>query len=167
MYIFTLPIFFHSSNILSLPEALFIATGVFVILWILVPETKDYAGKLTFDNYLFSCWIGSQALWTVFWPFFLMLNVLFLTADLLIKNGYVTVSSWDDLHFVALLPIIWWVVSIWRCSGQTRYRFFSAGARFITISVLLEYALKMYVRTEYPRDFFNCQEQLLDYISCF
>jgi hypothetical protein len=77
------------------------------------------------------------------------------------------VSSWDDVHFMLLLPIVWWTVSIWRCSAYTRFRLYSAGARLITLGVFVEYALKLYIRIDYPRLFFNCEELLLDYGSCF
>jgi hypothetical protein len=167
MFIYSIPILFETIRLLSPTEALFIVAGIFIIVWMLTPASKGHAGKLTFEHYLLSGWTGTQALLTVFWPFFLLLNVSLLAADILAKNGFFTVSSWDDVHFVLLLPIIWWTVSVWRCSAETRYRIGGAFARFVTLGVFFEYALKMVIRIEYPRVFFNCEELLLDYGSCF
>ncbi|MGR8953458.1 MAG: hypothetical protein ACU83V_13755 [Gammaproteobacteria bacterium] len=167
MFIYSLPILFNTLNSLSPVEALFIAAGIFVIVWLLAPAPQGYSGNLTSERYLYSCWIGSQPLLTTFWPFFLGLNGVLFTADTLAKNGRFTVSSWDDVYFVLSLPIIWWTVSIWRCSANTQWRICSAGARFMTLAVYFEYALKIHIRIDYPRVFFNCEELLLDYGSCF
>ncbi|WP_374089364.1 hypothetical protein [Methylomicrobium lacus] len=167
MFIYSLTILFNQINLLSPAEALFMMAGLFVVVWILAPDPDIGFRSLSYDNYLFSSWIGGQGLSTVFWPFFLVLNAVLFSADWLVKSGQLTVSSWDDVHFVLLLPIIWWTVSIWRCSANTRFRLYGAGARFITVAVFLEYVLKLYIRAEYPRLFFNCEELLLDYGSCF
>jgi len=167
MFIYSLSILFNQINLLSPAEALFIMAGLFVIVWVLAPTPDGEFRSLSFDNYLFSCWLGGQGLIIVFWPFFGVLNAVLFSADWLVKSGQLTVSSWDDVHFVLLLPTIWWTVSIWRCSPNARFRLYGAGARFITVAVFLEYALKMYIRAEYPRLFFNCEELLLDYGSCF
>ncbi|MEC4747909.1 hypothetical protein [Methylomicrobium sp. Wu6] len=167
MFIYSLSILFNQINLLSPAEALFIMAGLFVIVWMLAPAPDGDFRQLMCENYWFSCWVGGQRLVAVFWPFFLVLNAVLFGADWLVKSGRLTVSSWDDVHFVLVLPIVWWTVSIWRCSARARFRWYGAGARFITICVFLEYALKLYLRIDYPRLFFNCEELLLDYGSCF
>jgi hypothetical protein len=167
MFIYSLSILFNHLDLISPSEALFILGGLLVVLWISAPVSDSGSRQLTFENYLFSCWTGNQELAAVFWPFFLLMNTVLFAVDWLAKSGRWTVSSWDDVHFVLLLPIIWWTVSVWRCSAHTRFRLYSAGARLITLGVFMEYALKLYIRIDYPRLFFNCEELLLDYGSCF
>lgn len=167
MFIYSLSILFNQIDLLSPAEAMLIMAGLFVVVWILAPEPDGGFRQLTFKNYLFSCWSGEQGLVAVFWPFFLLLNAALFGVDSLVKSGQLTVSSWDDVHFILLLPIVWWTVSVWRCSAHARFRGYGAGARLITIGVFLEYALKLYIRIDYPRLFFNCEELLLDYGSCF
>ena len=89
------------------------------------------------------------------------------TADTLVKMGLLTVSSWDDVHIMLLLPIVWWITAIWRCSANAQFKAYMAGARLVTFAVLFEYALKLLLRIDYPRLFFGCEELLLDYGSCF
>lgn len=167
MFIYSLSILFNYINLINPAEALFIMAGLWAVMGISAPAPNGGFRQLTFENYLFSCWAGKQALAAVFWPFFLLLNAALFGVDWLAKSRLWTVSSWDDMHFVLLLPIIWWTVSIWRCSAHTGFRLYSAGARLITLGVFMEYALKLYIRIDYPRLFFNCEELLLDYGSCF
>ncbi|MGJ0483261.1 MAG: hypothetical protein ACR65R_01850 [Methylomicrobium sp.] len=167
MFIYSLPILFNDINLISPFEALFILSSLFVGIWILAPVPGGDVRQITFENYLFLSWTGRQKLVAVFWPFFFLLNTVLFGVDWLAKSGQWTVSSWDDTHFVLLLPIVWWTVGIWRCSAHTGFRLNSTGARFITLCIFIEYALKLYIRLDYPRLFFNCEELLLDYGSCF
>jgi len=167
MFVYSLTILFNQIDLLSPLEALFVLAGLFVIVWILAPAPEAGFRPWSSEHYFFSCWAGGQGLIAVFWPFFLILNAALASVDWLVKSGWLTVSSWDDLHFMLLLPIIWWTVSIWRCSAHADLRLYGGGARFVTICVFLEFALKLYIRIDYPRLFFNCEELLLDYGSCF
>jgi hypothetical protein len=147
-------------------EAFIMFSGLFVLVHMTAPEIMSGRSQGA-GNYLFSAWTGALSLRSVFWPFFLLLNGMLYSLDSLVKAGHLTVSSWDDLHFVLQFPIIWWTIGIWRCSVNTGLRLWAAGARMMTICVVLEYALKLYIRVEYPRLFFNCEEVLLDFGSCF
>lgn len=166
MFIYSLPIFFTQIRLVSPTEALIILLGLFVVVYLTAPFVESYRRQPA-ANYLFSAWIGSIALRSVFWPFFLILNGLLYGIDMLAKTGNFTVSSWDDMHFILLFPIIWWTIGVWRCSSKTDLRIWAACARIVTICVFLEYALKLYIRIDYPRIFFNCEDLLLDYGSCF
>lgn len=167
MFIYSLSILFDQIAVMSPAEAVFMLIGLFSIIWLLAPLPDDRFRRITLQPYLFACWLGEQALIAAFWPFFLILNVALFGVDVLVKAGQLTVSSWDDVHFILVLPIVWWTVSVWRCSAHAGSRWFGAGARFATVCVFLEYALKLYIRSEYPRLFFACDELLLDYGSCF
>jgi hypothetical protein len=167
MFIYSLPLFFTYTGLATPIELLMICVGVFIILFIASPAYKSKLPNLVQDNYLLSAWKGESSLIAVFWPFFLILNAYLYGVDTLAKAGYITVSSWDDLHLIMLLPVIWWTTSVWRCSAATHSRIWAAGARLMTISVFFEYGLKILIRADYPRLFFNCEELLLDYGSCF
>jgi hypothetical protein len=166
MFIHTLPILFAQMRLISPFEALFMLLGVFIVVFLTSPAAEGCHRSRT-EKYLFAAWVGLLPLRSVFWPFFLLLNGMLYGLDVLAKTGNFTVSSWDDVHFILLFPIIWWTASVWRCSANTDLRFWGASARLMTICVFLEYALKLTIRIDYPRLFFNCEDLLLDYGSCF
>jgi len=168
MFIYSLPLFFTEIGLASPLELLIILIALFVVLTISSPFAGEkLTSKLTINNYLFAAWSGNVALKWVFWPFFLILNIGLHVADTLAKIGSLTVSSWDDVHLMLLLPVVWWTTAIWRCSANTHLRAWAGGARLVTLAVLFDYGLKLLIRIDYPRLFFGCEELLLDYGSCF
>ena len=167
MFIYSLPLFFTEIGWASPLELLIILLALFVVLFISAPFTGESLLAKSEDNYLFAAWSGHVALKWVFWPFFLILNTGLYVADTLAKTGLLTVSSWDDVHLMLLLPIVWWTTVIWRCSANTHLRVWASGARLVTMTVFFEYGLKLLIRIDYPRVFFGCEELLLDYGSCF
>ena len=167
MYIYSLPLFFTAIGWASPAELLLIFMALFFVLFISAPLCGESLQQKSLDHYLFAAWIGKVALRWAFWPFFLVLNVSLYIADTLAKSGMLTVSSWDDVHLMLLLPVIWWTAAVWRCSANTDWRIYAAGARLLTLGVFFEYGLKLVIRIDYPRIFFNCEELLLDYGSCF
>jgi hypothetical protein len=167
MYIYSLPLFFNFIGLASPLELLLIFTALFGVLFISAPARGENGQKQSLDNYLFAAWTGNVALKWVFWPFFLLLNAGLYTADTLAKAGMLTVSSWDDVHLMFLLPAVWWTTAVWRCSANTPLRVWAAAARLLTLAVFFEYGLKLLIRMDYPRIFFGCEELLLDYGSCF
>jgi hypothetical protein len=167
MFFYTLPIFFNDIQSASPVECLFILSGLFVVLFISAPKPNlDWKPQAN-DSYLMAAWFGGVSLQLVFWPYFILLNVCLLFADYLAKSGKITVSSWDEIHFVLLFTIAWWTTGTWRCSANTNTKLWAALARLTTIAVLIEYVLKLVIRIDYPRIFFNCEDILLDYGSCF
>ena len=167
MFIYSLPLFFAQINLASPLELVIIVMALGVVLFISSPTSDENLRKLALDNYLFAAWSGRVSLIWVFWPFFLILNAGLYGADTLAKIGMLTVSSWDDVHLMLLLPIAWWTTAIWRCSANTSLRAWMACARLLTLAVFFEYGLKLVIRIDYPRIFFGCEELLLDYGSCF
>ncbi|MEQ1561005.1 MAG: hypothetical protein ABL933_18980 [Methyloglobulus sp.] len=143
------------------------AVVILIVLYFSAPPPEQNWRPEPYDSFLLASWLGGVALHWAFWPFFLLLNASLLFADQLAMAGKITVSSWDEIHFVLLFPIAWWTVSVWRCSRNTHSRTWSALARFATIAVPVEYAIKLLIRIDYPRIFFNCEDLLLDYGSCF
>jgi hypothetical protein len=166
MFFYSLPILFNEIQLVRPLEFLLMMFGVLLLLYFSAPQPGQQWQQPS-DSFLLSAWVGGFSLHWVFWPFFLFLNTGLLAADLLAKAGNITVSSWDEIHFALFLTVIWWTISIWRCSANTAHRFWAALARLTTIAVFVEYALKLLIRIDYPRIFFNCEDILLDYGSCF
>ena len=167
MYIYSLPLFFSYIGFASPAELLIIFMGLFIVLFISSPMCVENLQQQSLDNYLFAAWNGNIALKWVFWPFFLILNACLYIADTLAKAGMLTVSSWEDVHLMLLLPIVWWTTAIWRCSANTHLRVWAACSRLLTLGVFFEYGLKLLILIDYPRIFFGCEELLLNYRSCF
>ena len=167
MFIYSLPLFFSAIHLASLMELLIIGTVLFGLLFLTFPDYGNNVNPKFQENFLFSSWCGSAPLMWAFWPFFIILNGCLYSADILAKSALITVSSWDEIHFVLILPICWWITAVWRCSKNTKTRIWGTCARLMLLSVLFEYALKLLIRIDYPRLFFACEEVLLDYGSCF
>ncbi len=171
MFAYSLPLFFTDINVLKPLEFLLIVLTLYIFLWVSSPlpvdSPLDASHQFTSRRYLIEAWLGLRSLWSVFWPFFLLLNLLLYYVDSLAKRGQFTVSSWDDVHFILFTPIVFWTICVWRNSANSRSRIWSALARLMTLAVYFEYALKLLIRNDYPRIFFNCQDLLLDYAVCF
>ncbi|SJM89798.1 conserved membrane hypothetical protein [Crenothrix polyspora] len=166
MFFYSLPILFNDIKSVNFFEFLFMTVAILVLLYISAPQEKNWQPK-PYSNFLLTAWLGGVSLYWVFWPFFLCLNAGLVVADLLAKSASITVSTWDEIHFALFLGVVWWSISIWRCSSNTRLRVWAALARLATVAVFVEYGLMMFIRIYYPRIFFNCEEALLDYGSCF
>jgi hypothetical protein len=167
MFFYSLPILFNDIQLVSPVECLLMTGAIFAVIYFTAPPPDQNWQHQPFDSFLLTSWLGGVSLYWVFWPFFLFLNASLLTADILAKSGIITVSSWDEIHLIVLLTVAWWMVSVWRCSGNTQARIWSSLARLATISVMVEFSLKLLIRIDYPRIFFNCEDILLDYGSCF
>ncbi len=171
MFFYSLPFFFSYTDFGSPLELFAIVAVLFVVLLLSAPlpdesfEHRPIHYPLYY--YLVYAWIGQLSLWRVFWPFFLLLNLVLLTADYQGKAGEISVSSWDNLHFVFFLPSIFWTMAVWRSSANTSKKIWAAYARLASIAVFFEYGLKLFIRSEYANVFFECQDKMLDYISCF
>ncbi|MDI1230442.1 MAG: hypothetical protein PSU93_04745 [Methylobacter sp.] len=167
MFIYSLPLFFTHIGLASPLDLLIMFIALFMVLFIRSLFFGEDQQKKSADNYLLAAWNGGVALKWAFWPFFLILNICLYGADTLVKVGMFTVSGWDDVHVMLVLPIVWWTTAVWRCSPNTALSVWAACARLLTVSVFFEYSLKLLIRIDYPRIFFGCDELLLDYGSCF
>lgn len=174
MFIYSLPILFTYIQFGTTQEYLGTIIFILVLLVIMTPFDSSYKkiewgkiSELTMYKYLFDSWMGLVKLWLVFWPFFIFLNLSLYITDSLVKAGKLSVSGWDEIHLILLMPIILWTTAIWRGSLNTGSRYWAIAARFMTIAVFFEYGLKLAIRIDYPRIFFQCKELALDYSSCF
>jgi hypothetical protein len=174
MFIYSVPILLDHIQLGTIREYMVIILFLFLLLTIVTASNPFYKeiqwGKisdLTMYQYLFDAWNGQVKLWLVFWPFFIIANVILYVTDNLAMMGKFTVSSWDDVHLMLVIPIFFWLIAVWRNSLNTRFRYGAVAARFATLSVFFEYGLKLVIRMDYPRIFFQCHEAMLDYASCF
>jgi len=158
----------------SAEEYLVTISFFLMLLYIATPFDSSYKdiewGKvsdLTFYQYLYDAWLGQIKLWLVFWPFFIILNLSLYFIDTLARAGGFTVSSWDVMHLILCTPIVFWTITVWRNALNTSMRSWAILARFMTLAVFFEYGLKLVIRIDYPRIFFQCQEAVLDYSACF
>ncbi len=174
MLIYSLPLFLTYIQLGTLQEYAVILVFILLLLTIVTPFNSFYAeikwGKisdLSGYQYLFDAWNGQIKLWLVFWPFFILVNVSLYFTDHLARSGSFTVSSWDEVHLILLMPAVFWIISVWRNSVNTQFRISAIGARFVTLVLCFDYLLKLIIRIDYPRIFFQCQDAILDYASCF
>ncbi|MGR9114469.1 MAG: hypothetical protein ACU85E_01790 [Gammaproteobacteria bacterium] len=172
MFANTLPIIFGYGQLIGPVELLIIFSCLYSALYISSPDPYDSWQRVEYSGgegyqYLLRAWFGELTLRLIFWPFFLVLNAALYAADTMVKSGAISVSSWGNIHIMLLGPVIWWTVSVWRGSGRTRSRWWSACARLAVLCAYLEFGMRLFIRMEFPRIFFNCEELLLDYFSCF
>ncbi len=171
MFVNTLPLIFLYTTLATPEELLVIVLGMFSVIYVSVPDPDTHWQQkprvFSFRAYLLQGWTGNMELWKIFWPYFLLLNASLLLFDNLVKNSQISVSSWDTLHFVMISPTLWWGMAIWRCSDKTQRRLWGACARMMVAAVFFEYLLKLWIRIKIPQIFFNCQDHLLDFVTCF
>lgn len=173
MFIYSLPLFFTYTNFGNPLELFGIVVILFLALLLSAPfpnegfEEKPLNPSLYLYFYFLYAWTGQLSLSKVFWPFFTILNLGLFITDYQAKASEISVSSWDDLHFMFFFPSIFWTVAVWRSSANTSKKIWAAYARLFTLAVFFEYGLKIFIRSEYPNVFFECQEKMMDYMSCF
>ena len=174
MFVYSIPILFTNMQFGTPVEFFGVSCFLLILIYIVTPAGKEFkeinwgkVSELSFYGYLFDSWNGMVKLWLVFWPFFIILNLSLFSIDSFAKSAMLTVSGWDEVHFILVMPTIFWVIIVWRNSQHTCSRYWAVAARFMTVSVFFEYILKLAIRRDYPRIFFECQDIALDYAACF
>jgi hypothetical protein len=171
MFVYSLPLLLFQIALLTPGELAIFVLVVVGFLWVSSPlpaiENISSATKIGARQQLALAWLGRKPLWVVFWPFFLGLNGLLWYVDSLAMRGEFTVSSWDAVHFVLFTPILFWTVCVWRNSTNCLLRIWAVLARLFALAVYIEYGVKLFLRIEYPREFFDCQDAILNYFVCF
>lgn len=172
MLIYTLYFILTGTDLISPLELLALLSGLYIMLYLTAPvpgqrPEVDLPENPGLRDIMLYAWHGQLELKRAFWSFFIILNIALLIDDFLVTHGLFSVSSWQDVLIMLACASILWIVSVWRCSALTESRIWSAFARFATLGAVADFALRIFIWAEYPREFFQCQEVLLDYSSCF
>lgn len=172
MFIYSLPLIFTYTDLGSPIELLLIALTLLAVLFISAPypipnlDSEPLKPPRLYYYFLYS--LNAQlSLARVFWPFFILFNLIVFGADTAIKAGLFSVGSWSSAHFTFFFPSFIWTIAVWRSSENTDSKLWATCARLMTLAVFFEFALKIYIYQVYPRIFFNCEERILDYMICF
>jgi hypothetical protein len=117
--------------------------------------------------FLYQAWYGKIALWKVFWPYFIIVNIVLYGSDRLVRETVLSVPTWDNILLICIVTALWWAVGVWRMSAYCQYRIYSTVARVLTFTLFSDFILRIFIRIKYPRIFFDCEGMLFDYSSCF
>ncbi|MDT8406672.1 MAG: hypothetical protein RQ715_05430 [Methylococcales bacterium] len=170
MFIYSFPVLL-AEHALDLSAWLLFAALLVGFFYLSAPVAEyqpvKHQRKVSFYQFLWSSWQGLEPLLWVFWPFFVLINVWIYLSDHAVLNADISVSSWINLHLIMLMPIIWWTGSVWRASASHGSRLWIAVARLGVSLAYLEYGAKIYIFIQMPRAFFQCDEAVLNYFSCF
>lgn len=169
MFVTTLPIIFAFTNLISPIELILILLAIFMGVFRFTSEpdpTIPSDPYKSFYLYLHAAWLGNTRLKWVFWPFFVLVNIVFYYIDYRIGNDTYTISSWKTVHSMIFLPIVWWTVAVWRCSPHTANRYWSSAARAMTIYVFVELLLRAVLVKQFPHLLFDCKLLLLEFGDC-
>lgn len=171
MFSHSLSLFFVHLNMGSFLELSIIFATLWGVLYISAPfvdgiiEDKKFNYPLYY--YCLYAWTAKLALWRVFWPFFIVLNIGIYAADYAMNIGAFTVSSWDDIHFMLFVFGCFWTVVVWRNSINCLSQVWMASARLMTLAMFFEFGVKIVMRVYYPQILFDCTDRALDYLVCF
>ncbi|GAW86567.1 conserved hypothetical protein [Bathymodiolus platifrons methanotrophic gill symbiont] len=173
MLINTLSALFAYTTFISPIETAIILLITAYIIYILTPERQieaDEASEISNADtsiylYIQSAWLGRASLIRAFLPFFIIFNSALFYADYRSDNGTYTIASWLTILVILALPVLWWIISVWRCSCHDS-RIWASTARFVTVAVFYEYVLRVIIAYVYPQIWFNCQQLIIEYGDC-
>jgi hypothetical protein len=169
MFVTTLPILFAFTGLISPLELLLLLLAILAMVFRFTPAPDPTAIRYSYSNfYLFlhAAWLGHASLKWVFWPFFVLINLVFYYIDYRIANATYTIASWKTVHGMVFLPIVWWTVAVWRCSPHARSQYWSSAARTVTLYLFIELLLRFIISTRFPHLLFDCRLLLLEYGDC-
>ena len=169
MFVTTLPIIFSFTHLFTAVEAALFLSAVFGIVYFYTPEPekawREQPGK-NWYQFLEAAWLGKLQLWRSFWPFFVFVNGVLFYIDYRIETVTYTIASWKTVHGMIFLPIVWWSVSVWRCTTHTGHKIKGAAARTLMVYLFLELALRFFISTQLPNTLFDCRLMTIQYGDC-
>lgn len=169
MFVTSLPLLFTFTTLINPLELGLLFAAVFALLIPATPKPgTNYllANGNTLYNHLYGAWTGKVMLWSSFWPFFILANVVFYYIDYRIGNVSYTINSWKTVHMMMFLPSVWWTVSVWRCSTHTQYKLFACAARAATVYFYFDFVLRLVLSVQYPETLFDCRLLVIEYGDC-
>lgn len=170
MFITTLPILFAFTHLLNPLEISIFFLAILVVVYLMTPNPTHAYAKLpsgSLYDYLFSSWSGTMPLRWAFWPFFILINAVFIYIDYRIAADTYTINSWKTVHLMVFLPVVWWVLSVWRCVANCRLKIWSSIACAMTIYLIFDFILRITLSIQFPNTLFNCRLLLIEYGDCF
>jgi len=170
MFFNTLPIIFTYTHLFTPLEAGIFLTTIFGLVYFYTPDI--FRIKLATPNkslYIFlrSAWQGQAPLRYVFWPFFILVNGILFYIDYRIFNVTFTIASWKTVHGMLFLPIVWWLVSTWKCSKYAGHKIWSVLARTFSVYLVIELLLRAIISSQFPETLFDCRLMVIEYGDCF
>lgn len=169
MFFYTVPYLAHYSTLIPVVQLIALVVAVLLLIAISVPSRVDRLPNriiLGWD-FPYALWYRDVRLWQAFWPCWLALNGVVFLVDTLVKAGIASVLVWDITQLLTLVGLFWWSVAVWHASPNTRRQFWAFLARLVVVLSFLEIAHRIFIRIKFPRDFFGCDELLLNFTSCF
>lgn len=169
MLINALTLLLAFTSFISWYEVLAMVVGLLLLAYLATPQPEEsYEYRLPFNLYYFLqwSWLGYMRLQDAFWPFFILYNGVVLYIDYRVDAGTFTAASWATMHLIMALPIVYWIVATWRCSGKCSARIWAVLARWLTGLVLMDLALRWVIYHDYPNILFNCQQMIMQWGDC-
>ena len=170
MFIYSLPPLFAYTDLISPLELILFLALIFGAVFFAAPKPDNLWINPKHPNlYLIlqACWFGQSSLSRAFWPFFILVNLVFFYIDYRISNITFTIASWRTVHLMLFLPCVWWIISVWKCSTNTRKKIWCSCARSVTIYFMIDYFLRLLISFEYPGLFFDCKLLAIEFGDCF
>jgi hypothetical protein len=160
-----------SYDILFKPlEFILFLIAIFAVIAYETPKPDENWIEPKFDSFylmLHGIWLGRASLWRVFWPFFIIANLSFFYIDYRVENITYTIASWRTVHMILFLPLIIWLVGIWRSSSNVNRKIWIVLARTAAIYFTVDFIVRVYISFEFPQILFPCRLLLLEYGDCF
>lgn len=169
MFVTTLPVLFAYTDLISPRELILILLAILAAIFSITPAPDPAAvcyRYKTFYLYLHAAWLGHFSLKWVFWPFFILVNMVFFYIDYRAENITYTISSWKTVHSMIFLPIVWWVNAVWRCAPHTANKYWSSAARAVTVYLLIDLLLRGIISTQFPQLLFDCRQIMIEFGDC-
>ncbi len=166
----TLSLLFTFTHFINGPQAAAFALALGLLVYLMTPPPPaDWMVRIAPNLYYFLhwSWLGYLRLSQAFWPFFLIYNAVLLYIDYRITEGSFTVASWITMHIILALPIVYWTVAVWRCSGNCSWRWLAVAARWAVLLVYCDLALRWVIYQYYPQVLFTCQERIVHWGDCY
>ena len=169
MFFFTAPFLPQYLNVITFSQLIVLWVATLLLVAFSTPKPIDrLPNRIVFAwEFPYAFWYGDIRLWQVFWPCWIVLNVVVFLIDMLAKAGIASVLVWDITQLLALVSVYWWGVSVWRASPNTRRHSWAILARLVVVVSFLEIAHRIFVRVKFAREFFGCDELFLNFTSCF
>jgi hypothetical protein len=169
MIINSLSLLFAFTSFISWIEASLVGLALIALIYTLTPAPLIEWEERTPPSlyfYLQWSWLGYLKLKDAFWPFFVLFNGILFYIDYRIQEGTFTVASWVTMHYILVMPLIYWTGAVWRCSENCSNRIFAILARTLTLAAYCDFALRWVIYQYYPNILFNCQQMIIQWGDC-